>query len=239
MLITTSLLGIQFTEGFRFERGQSRRRSRLIALVFCRPELDLMKKEIIPSLSYYHFRAEGNTAFYFGGFEDSDEWIFGLKEKQPVGVDDLEHFESFVGPQGRRWYFIPHHFNGFRKEVERQTKWRYSGGCDMILANSRFEPNRYPAASVDFTSSVVLRLDELEKIPSIPNTRALFEKIFQYAETQDTENPSWGFSESVGLSLAGSAFWSMLLTIVPASMRSVMNAARQFVIQDIRTRVVG
>jgi hypothetical protein len=188
MLITTSLSGIRATEYYKFENGPSDKRARLIGIIFCRPNLPPMKDAIIPSLQYFHFRSGGNTAFYFGGFESDDEWTYGMEERDLPAVGE-NTFAALPGPDGRRWYFIPRQFNLFRAEVERETQWKYSGGCDMILLNSRYDS---PHCHLDFSTSVLLRLDLLNDIPSMPSVNHLFEKIFQYAEAQDPNDPTWG-----------------------------------------------
>lgn len=234
MLITTSQLGITATESFRFEKGPPGKKSRLIGIVFCRPDLPIMKNDIIPSLPYFHFRSGGNTAFYFGGFESDSEWTYGMEEREAPGMDE-KTFTSITGPEGKHWYFIPREFNLFRHELERQTKWKYSGGCDMILLNSCYDSNTGTPLKcrLDFSTSIMLRLDRLNEIPSMPSVTELFERIFQYAEKQDADNPTWGFSDFAGLNVAKSGFWQMILSLLPTSVRSTANAAGHLVVHDI------
>jgi hypothetical protein len=234
VLITTSLMGITATEAFKFSKGPHEKRARLIGIVFCRPDLQLMRTAIIPALPYFHFRSGGNTAFYFGGFESDDEWTWQKEERHTPTMDE-NTYTSIPGPERRHWYFIPQHFNQFRAEVEQHTRWRYSGGCDMILTNSRY----YPAASdyvecrLDFSTSIMLQLDRLSEIPSMPTVGQMFEKVFQYAEDQDPIDPTWGFSDFAGLNIAKSGLWQFLLSFVPESLRSTANAASHLVVHDI------
>ena len=249
MLTTTSLINIRYEENKRFQIGSKNRR--LIAILFCRPELDLMKSAIIPSLHYFHRRSGGNTAFYFGGFElDLEDFCLEdqnqaakvvvkadtasrtiVKEVQGRLVGEKNTYFSIEGP-GRTWYFIPDSFNEFRKEVEQETAWRYSGGCDMILLNSKHRPGA-PEADLDFSSSLVLKLDEVQKLVATPTISRLFEAIFQYAEAQNSDDPAWGLSDMLGLKVARHSVWDAILAVIPNAFRPSIDAARLLVVQDI------
>ncbi len=118
---------------------------RLVALLFCRPELSLMKSDILPSLNYFHERSGDHTAFYFAGFPEFlplPETYEKLRSKLPVwgGNNDGLPFmavgstrrvgendpKAFAGPEGRYWCFMPGDFDRIRRAVEINTRWRYS-----------------------------------------------------------------------------------------------------------------
>jgi hypothetical protein len=219
VLITTSLGGIRAQEETRFEKAPNKN-ARLIALLFCRPELDIMRNDIIPSLPYFHRRSGGNTAFYFAGFEN------------------LERDLSIIGPENENWYFDPDSFNRFRRfrmEVEKETRWRHSGGCDMIMINSRRGRGHglESAPTLDFTTAMVLRLDKIGEIVATPTVSQLFETVFRYAESQNDVDPTWGLSDRLGLKIAGSGVWDVIVGVLPESVRASVRAARHLVAQDI------
>jgi hypothetical protein len=249
MLPTITLQYIAYQEQRRLSGGKN---CRLLAILFCRPELDLMRTAIIPSVPYFHTRSGGNTAFYFGGFEyDADDW--GLDPSRETGSVLLNQvaapnspirtvtgtmslredtYFSIQGPGAQIWYFVAKSFNSFRKQVEAVTKWRYSGGCDMILLNSRSRPGQ-PFAELDFSSSIALRLDKIQELVATPTVSTLFEAIFQYAERQDPNDPAWGLSDCLGLKTAITGLWSAVLSVLPQGVRTSVNAARQLVVQNI------
>lgn len=242
MRITTSLTTIAFLEENRFEKNPDLQ-ARLIAIMFCRPESRLMQSEIIPSLHYFHFRSGGKTTFYFGGFEADIDDITEQDEACRVTVENTGSARTTItnlagnvaaagyttvqGPDLRTWYFSPSSFDRFRRDVEWQTRWRYSGGCDMLLLNSRRD------RLLDFSTSMVLQLDRVEELAGTPTVGHLFEAIFQYAEDQDQHNPTWGLSDQLGLRTARRGLWDVLLSLLPEALRSSANAARQLVVQDV------
>src|SRR5688572_6394124 len=74
-------------------------KTRLLGLVFCRPDKALAKQEILPSLPYYHRRSGKNVDFYFAGFDDklvserAGDAILSGNPSKPVWNFDLELFE--------------------------------------------------------------------------------------------------------------------------------------------------
>ena len=213
------------------------RQVRLVALLFCRPELGLMKTDIVPSLGYFHRRSGGNTAFYFAGFHEFEPVLSGYKElgltlpdEYPDKVGEPE-FVEFRGPEGRYWTFELMDFDRLRKQIESCTLWRYSGGCDMLFVNSR------RSVGIDFSTAIVLRLDKISEMVATPTVGQLFEAIFQYAERQDPINPTWGLSDFLALKTARSGLWDVILGILPESVRNSIKAARHVVVQDISPRV--
>ncbi len=203
---------------YRREHPRHPKRARLVGLVFCRPEAPLAKQWIFPSLPYYHRRSGKNTAFYFGGYSPGAPSVFNQTE---VPVD---------GPVGKKWLYSARAFDEFRRAVQKKTKWEYSGGCDLILANVKFDGVH---AVLDFSSSVVLRLEHLQELPAAPDVSTLFEKIFQYAEQQHEDDPAWGFSDRMGIKLAKGALFTFLLSFLPSESRKEAKAAFRFIAQDI------
>ncbi|MBC8434125.1 MAG: hypothetical protein H8D96_19630 [Desulfobacterales bacterium] len=213
---------IKKDQTLRYRNSKEQRRARLIGIVFSRPELELSKNEIIPSLPYFHFRTQGNICFYFAGY---------AKEKDSGWDLFTDLYKEIRGPEGSIWYYLPSLFNDYRIDVENKTKWRYSGGSDLILTNIRFDKSG--EAHLDFSSAVVLYLDKLNEINTMPNISKCFEKIFQYAEKQDPDDPAWGFSDWSGVSLAKGAFLEMLFSWLPSFGKKSIKAAFNLVASDI------
>jgi hypothetical protein len=242
MLIANSLEKICASEEIRFRRTPTKK-VRLIAILFCRPESSLMQSDVIPSLPYFHCRSGSNTAFYFAGFEDSQEYWEDVHATAEVVLEPahrgwnasmevhgrLTNRRGFfvTGPGETQWCFVPSRFNRFRADVQRRTRWRYSGGCDMILVNSR------RGLGIDFTTALALRLDKISDLVATPTVSQLFEAIFQYTEKQDTSNPTWSLSDHLALKTAGSGLWDVMVGCLPEAVRASVKAARHLVARDI------
>ena len=195
---------------------------RSVGLLFCLPESAIATAEILPALGYYHLRSGRHIDFYFAGYTN---------ERPQSGELDL-----YRQPQSahRRfpWWFSDRLFDEFRREVEKQTSWRYSGGTDLILTQAR--PRYHYQADLDYRNAIVIVLEELQQSATGMTAGMLFERIFRAAE-QDSQSPIGDFSDNEGLRLGRSALWSLVLSVLPESLRSDASQARHFAVRNIGT----
>lgn len=89
----------------------------------------------------------------------------------------------------------------------------------MILANARYIPEAQVAA-IDFSSAVVVDLDKARQDSAVVTVEHLFEDIVRYAENQSASDPAWGFSDSMGWRIGGSALKQLILHMLPGPLRA-------------------
>lgn len=157
---------------------------RMVGLLFSRPESKLAKEEIIPGISYFHIRSGQHIHFFCAGYG-----AYGGQDKNEIVSVEKDGKLGYV--------FIPSRFNEIRKKVESQCGWRYSGESDLILANARY--SRGGGVVLELDKSIKCYLDEFKKIGAIDSVNEFFERIFRYAETAKEDDPTWGFSDSMGV----------------------------------------
>jgi len=183
---------------------------RLVGLLFARPKTSFGAAEIVPSFRYYHQRSGNHINFYCAGFE------LGWDLATASDADVLAAYSDYE-------------FDKFRCEIESRSKWRYSGGADLLLANARFDGVE---AELDFSSMISANLVKMKSDAAIDSVDSFFEQIFQYAEVQDGTDPTWGFSDSRGKSLVPSALKSLLISLLPEGLRADTKKAFHFVVSD-------
>ncbi|MFT3807259.1 hypothetical protein [Arenimonas sp.] len=212
-------------------RGAPEESVRLVGLLFARQASPLAQKEIIPNLAYFNARSGDNVNFYCGGY-----WAGDLPPDPHTGRVQV----------GNGWVYSDERFDEFRKQVEQRSAWRYSGGADLILLNARFQRlsllrqmmNSGEATEVvlDFSSAIVLPLEALRHQNIIPGVEQFFESIFRYAEEQDGCDPTWGFSQKVAGSHAGSYLLELILSLLPAQLGKSAKELAHFAVRDISAR---
>jgi hypothetical protein len=187
----------------------------LVGLLFARPELRLARDEITSSLQYFDHRSGKHINFYCAGYT---QYGGPMEDYRTFGVDG--------------WVFSTLKFDAFRQEIETRSCWRYSGDCDLLLMNACHDTSARRAA-LDFKSAIVCHLDAMKAAGAIASVPSLFERIFQYAEHADGNDPAWGFSDSQGFSAAGSALKRFLLSLLPKEIGKDAEKAAHFAVVDI------
>ena len=204
----------QFKEDYYAE---DRRRVRMLGLCFARPTSPLAMKEIFPQIPDWHYRSGSHIDFYFAGFRDSRKVPNSLKVSMP----------------GRgTWYYNPKVFDIFCKQVESRTKWKYSGGSDLILVNATYLVDT-DETEIDFSGAIVCQLDAMKEAKSFSSVEQHFEAIFHFAEDSSDRDPTWGFSDRQAVSAGGSALQRIALSLLPAGLNAELEKLKHFAVKDI------
>ncbi len=182
----------------------------MVGLLFARPRTPFVASEIVPSFGYYHIRSGPHINFYCAGFRRG----WGLSHTAESNALDFYSDEDF---------------QDFRSEIEGRSKWRYSGGADLLLTNARFDGLR---AWLDFSSIISADLMKMKADGAISSVDSFFEAIFRYAENQDGSDPTWGFSDHAGKRVAGSALKSLLISLLPKGLQDDAKHAFYFTVSD-------
>lgn len=185
---------------------------RMVGLLFARPESKLAKEEIIPGLYYFHIRSGNHIDFFCAGYGAQD-----LRDEDFTSQDK-------VGQAG--WMFSPRRFNEIRKKVEAQCGWRYSGESDLILANAQYSPGG--GVKIELDRSVKCYLDVSKRIGAINSVHEFFECIFRYAENAKEDDPTWGFSDSMGVATGWEGLLNVLLSLFPKNIGSELKKIGAF-----------
>ena len=202
---------------FQYDYAEDRRRVRMIGLCFARPNSALAKSEIFPQVPDWHYRSGSHIDFYFPGFADY------CNEQDTVELSMPGH---------GTWYYSPKVFNAFRQQIEAKTRWKYSGGNDLILVNARYH-EELQEPEIDFSSAIVCQLDSMKDAKAFPSVEQYFESIFRYAEETSDHDPTWGFSDRKAVSLGSSALQRVALSLLPGGLGAEIEKAKHFAVKDI------
>ncbi|MBU0519895.1 hypothetical protein KJ564_13275 [bacterium] len=200
---------------------------RMSLILFTRPELALAREEIIPNLEYYHYRSGHNIDIFCMGFAVAGDADTRLKRISFITSD------LYTG-NSQSWYFDNAAFNSVREDFENRTnrKWRYSGGTDVIILNSIYT-NASDRVHLDFGHVVCVNLETAKQEKAIASVGSFFERIIQYAETASGDDPTWGFSDAMGITIGQSALKQLILSLLPKSIRTDIKHAFHFYVKDI------
>jgi hypothetical protein len=97
---------------------------------------------------------------------------------------------------------------------------------DLLLLNATWD--EAGETLLDFNSGVCLRLSQMRRDGIVGSVPELFEKIFQYAMKQDGKDPTWGFSDKMGLAVAKSWFIELVLSLLPHKTGELWKKGRHY-----------
>jgi len=204
---------------FRVRRpGQVNPTVRMVGLLFAQSRLRIAREEIVPNLTYFHHRSGDKIDFFCAGY--GRYWYPQQEDQEAVTEDD------------KPWLFSLSLFGRFRDEVEQLSTWKYSGEADLLLMNAHIDPQQ-ASARLDFNSAVVCDLEQMKRDDAITSVPRFFEDIFRYAGKAPADDPAWGFSDKMGLHVAGSALKRVVLSLLPRKLDEDYRRAEHFAIRDI------
>lgn len=165
--------------------------------------------ELEKSRGYWHYRSGEFIDFYWAGYRNDD------------------------------WKFDPKVFDEFRHEFQRHTKWKYSGGSDLILFDARLKPGEFDdcraeeSVSPDFTSAVVCHLDAMKRIDAFTSCEEFFERVFTYVEQHPDDSSVRGFSDEMFVSHGGSIIQRLVLSLLPKDLGKSVEQLRHYAVVGI------
>lgn len=193
---------------------RDRRKVVMVGLLFARPSFRLTEEQILPNLQYFHHRSGHHFHFFCAGYT-------------PYGGEIDDYHE--VGLPG--WVYSDRMFNMLRSQIEAKSRWRYSGEVELLLTNAHIAP-RKRTARLDLRSTIVCNLDEMSRKHAFDSLPQFFERIFQFAETANGEDPTWGFSDTQGISAASMALKRVVLKALPRELGRDVERVAHFAVRD-------
>lgn len=205
----------------KFWLGQTQRPALLVGLLFCRPSTRLARDEILPAVLDFHYASDAQTQFYFAGYRQVERR--GENSILPRARTGAPSFE-----------FDAEAFNEFVDLIQLKTKWRYSGGTDLILADGRYDPARR-SGYVDFSSAMSLTLEFVKGESVYPEIGMFFQQVFTFAREYEGERPTFALSDALGKSALKDIVGSLALKFVPGETKEGAVRGLQFAARDLRS----
>lgn len=191
--------------------------SKLIGILACTPSSPAGKNEVISHLDYFHHRSSHFVDIFCIGYLPLSN---ARQSGPPVAM---------VG--GRQWSFETAAFEGCRRDLERETNWKYSGETDLVLAVARKEQCRH--AWIDYSCAISCNLEQMLRDGAVTSVRSFFERIFQAGEAYRGEDPVWRLSDALGLQVGSNMLVECILNLLPDRVRGSYKAARHFAVRDV------
>lgn len=189
----------------------------LVAVLFCNPNSQFCKHEILESLSYFHHRSKEHIDIFCCGYG-----AYWPEDKYP----DLKTVTRIDGVD---WSYSDSSFVAALEEFESKTKWRYSGENELLLLD--VSPSGDPD-ELNINSALVCNLEKMKKDGAFSSVRALLESIIRYS-ANNGEGGAWGFSDQKGVEFSSSFLKDAILGLLPKPLQSSYRKAENYAVRQI------
>jgi hypothetical protein len=200
------------------ERKDFRSDLAMVGLLFARPTDPFAKTNIVPELDYLNSRSGEHLDLFCVGYT-----------KKPHDRT-LQQTQPTAWVKGVKWWFDQDAFVKVCKEIQEDSKWEYSGGTELLVANAR---SYFEEATIDYSSVIPCKLEQMQSDKAINNVREFFEKLFKEAENPTPGDPISRLSDRLGLKLALSSIKKLILDLILKGLDEEYTKARHFVLSDL------
>lgn len=182
----------------------------VIGILITRPDLD-SGKSIINSLEYFHFRTGKTINFYLPGY--GAYW----NDSYPDGKIVTEI-------NGVRWYFSNGMFTEFVSDLEKYSKWEYSGESELLLVDLK-------KGNFSFDKMMQFHLDNMLRDKVIYSVHSFFEQLFRVCQDEDTLNQ---VSNSFGLDKVKQITKERILDKLPIGLGDIFTQEKYFCVRNMQ-----
>lgn len=214
------VVGFDMSKSNRFRRVnfEKIRTSKLIGILFCRPNSPIAGSEILGDLTYFHFRSGESIDFFCAGYG-----AYWPPEKFPgqIPVAKVANVD---------WFFSAKSYIDLENELEAETCWKPNGEAELILIMAHKGSDN--KVTLDYQSAVVCRLEQMIRDKAITSARAFFESIFISSKDNGADT-TWGFSDRKGIEIGKSTLKEAILSLLPKSIAKGYKRTEHFVVQNI------
>lgn len=181
-----------------------------VGILLTRPDLDT-GKEILNSLEYYHHLTGKNINFYLPGY--GAYWYGAYPDGKVVTEID-----------SAQWSFSNKEFVEFIDDMEKYSKWQYSGESELLLVHTK-------NGTLSYDILLQFHLDNMLRDNVINSISVFFQQLSRLFRTKESLNE---ISDSIGWDKAIQMLKDNLISRLPYGMSKIITQEKYFCIQNMR-----
>ena len=180
-----------------------------VGILITRPELPT-GKDILNSLEYYHFRTGKLVNFYLLGY--GAYWNSDYPDSKIVTTIDNVN-----------WSFSNQMFALFIEDLEKNSKWQYSGESELLLVDLK-------EGNLSYEKMMQFYLDKMIRDGIIYSVDQFFENLFRICKDKDSLNQ---ISNAFGMNKANQVSIDVLLDKLPLGLGNVFIQEKYFCVKNM------
>lgn len=183
----------------------------IIGILLTRPDLPT-GKNILNSLEYFHFRTGKSVNFYLPGYG-----AYWPKADYPDG-------KIVTVIDGVNWSFSNQMFAQFISQLEKYSKWQYSGESELLLVELK-------NGILSYENMMQFHLDNMIRDNVIQSVHQFFEQLFRICSDKETLNQ---ISNAFGIDKLKQISKEKLLEKMPLDIGNVLTQEKYFCIKNMQ-----
>lgn len=180
-----------------------------IGILITRPDLPT-GKDILNGLEYYHFRTGKSLNFYLPGY--GAYWNNDYPDGKVVTTID-----------GVNWSFSNKMFVSFIQDLEKYSKWQYSGESELLLVELK-------NGILSYETIMQFYLDNMLRDSVIYSVYQFFEELFRICQDKDT---LYQISNIFGKNKAKQISMELLLKKMPLGLGGIFTQEKYFCVRNM------
>lgn len=183
---------------------------RAVGILIARPNIEIVKKQIITDINYFYHRSGKFIDFFLPGY--GAYWYGHYPDEENVCKVD-----------GVDWSYSDRMFCMFINELEKVSKWKYSGETELIILNTI-------NGKLDFKNTLSIWLDKAIKDEAIYSIRSFLEDLIRISKSAED---AIDISSTVLLKSVGTSIINQLLEKIPFNSGKSIKKVKYFIKRDI------
>ncbi len=205
------------TENLMAEMNAKLKRHTLVAVLFCNPNTQFCKDEILNSLNYFHKRSKHYIHIFCCGF--------GAYEKSTKFND----IQQVVDIDGTPWFYSDTALVDVVESFEAKTNWVYSGENELLILD--VIPSK-DEKDITVSNAIVCNLEQMKADKAFTSVRSLIENLIRYAASSECAD-AWEFSDKQGISAAKDSLKDAFLGLLPKPVSAMYKKSEGFAVKKI------
>lgn len=180
-----------------------------IGILITRPDLPT-GKSILNSLEYFHFRTGKSVNFYLPGYG-----AYWPKSDYPDG-------KVVTVIDGLNWSFSNQMFAQFISDLEKYSKWQYSGESELLLVELE-------NGILSYEDMMQFHLDNMIRDNVIYSVHQFFEQLFRLCQDKNTLNQ---ISNAFGIDKLKQISKEKILEKIPLNLGNIFIQEKYFCVRN-------
>lgn len=182
-----------------------------IGILITRPDLST-GKNILDSLEYFHFRTGKSVNFYLPGY--GAYWTEGTYPdgKKVTSINCVD------------WWFSNKMFSDFISNLEKHSKWKYSGESELLLVDLK-------KGILSYENVLQFYLDDMLRSGVITTVHNFFEQLFRIMREKDSVNQ---ISNDYGVNKLKQISKDEIIKRLPLRLGQVYEKEKHFCVRNLQ-----